>query len=136
MNPITSIDKLIEKCRKGDEKACEELKEYGKFLEERLKNTEYLLMSNLFAVFIILVVEKIIINVLTITMLIALSIFLILNLLRIHRLSKYITYLYEVLGDPTIPWKIDPLIIGGLIAGLMMAIAGILVALGILPTTI
>ena len=59
------IDKLVEKCRRGDDKACSELRSYREFLEERLKSSEYLFISNLIVIFITLMSQKFIINILT-----------------------------------------------------------------------
>ena len=40
--------------------------------------------------------------------------------------------LYEVLGDPCMPWRIDPLVIGGLVAGTLCVIIGIMTALEVI----
>ena len=124
-------NKLVDKCRRGNERACSELREYRKFLEERLKIGEYLLTSNFFAIRMILIVEKLIISILSISLLVILFIVLTLMTFRIYKLSKYIKDLYEILGDSVMPWKIDPLVIGILIGGTILTIIGILTALGI-----
>ncbi|GEM_PF-5144196 len=63
---------------------------------------------------------------LVITCIIGLLTYMFILFHNVYRLESIIKKLYEVLGDLVMPWRINPIILGGLIAAIIMAIGTLL----------
>lgn len=128
----TGIEKLVEKCRGGDVKACDELRRYREWLEKRLDRREGIVGSSLIGLFITVPLYTIpqvfhipILFKIFIAIYAVLAIILVAYYISCLILERHIKKLYEILGDPIMPWRIDPGLTAMLICGLALAILGI-----------
>ncbi len=112
MNSSGQIDKLIEKCRKGDDKACQEVRDYRKFLEERFRVVEGVFLTSILAITVSIITGQFLetyVKIVEVPMIhkiilivIACTLFVIVSQMYVS-IGKFIKKLYEVFTDPEMP---------------------------------
>ncbi|GEM_PF-1812667 len=109
------VESLIEKCRKGIKEACDELRKYREWLEKRLDRFEGDVLKFLMGLLITIPLQAIphVLNIpMLLTILIGICIVLtciIVSYCVIRTiLERHIKKIYEILGDPVMPWRINP----------------------------
>ena len=126
MSKTTGINKLIEKCRRGDEKACQEVRDFRKWIESIYNSVLIFTLCTVIGQAFVYLVKPMVIH---FTAYIFMIITIIVCIIILRHLEKFITKLYQVITDPIMNfWPMRVLYLTALaisIAILIMTILGI-----------